>query len=205
MEKKVYIRSMAKEDIMKMTKWSRHENPLLFHYNFPCLNERECSKWFYDRTRKMGRRNYVIENEDRQIVGYLSIRNIKIFSKSSELGIVLDPGEINKKYGRYAIKEFMEYYFNNMNMKKLKLRVAEYNTRGYKCYKSCGFKVTGERYELFEDQDSVIFTNDKYIDYRKYFTYKKDRKLIKYIHMEISKDFYEQMKNNTKNQEELCH
>ncbi|PAB58478.1 GNAT family N-acetyltransferase [Anaeromicrobium sediminis] len=199
MDKIVYIRSMTREDVSVMVKWTKHENPLFFHYNFPHMSERDCDRWFYERTKKMGRRNFVVENEEREIVGYMSIRNIKLFSRSSELGIVLDPAQMNKKYGRSAILKFMEYYFYNMNMKKLKLRVAEYNKRGLKCYESCGFKILGEKYELFEDQNSELFTHEKYGEYKKYFKYKRGSKLVKYIHMEITKEKYEEIKSSQEN------
>ncbi|MCT4595439.1 MAG: GNAT family N-acetyltransferase [Anaeromicrobium sp.] len=199
MDKIVYIRSMTREDVSAMVKWTKHENPLFFHYNFPQMSERDCDRWFYERTKRMGRRNFIIENKEREIVGYMSIRNIKLFGRSSELGIVMNPAQMNKKYGRSAILKFMEYYFYNMNMKKLKLRVAEYNERALKCYESCGFKNLGQRYELFEDQDSEVFTNDKYKEYKKYFRYKRDRKLLKYIHMEITKEKYEEIKISQEN------
>ena len=50
----------------------------------------------------------------------------------------------NKGYGVLALKQLSEIAFSQLDMKKIKLSVFDFNTGAYKCYIKAGFEVTGE-------------------------------------------------------------
>ncbi|MBF8982312.1 GNAT family N-acetyltransferase [Lutibacter sp. B2] len=184
----VLIRSLSREDIDKMKSWGKHEDPLFFHYNFPDLNEEEGDYWYAIKNNRFRRKSFAIENEEKQVIGYLSIRDIRWMRRESELGIVLDPKQMNKGYGKKSILKFLEYYFLKMHMQSLKLRAAKYNERAMRCYQVCGFKTIGECYNEFEDQYAEIFYNPKYKDLKKIFKNKRGMMMTKYVHMKITKE-----------------
>ena len=184
----IELRSLSRQDIDEMQNWGKHEEPLFFHYNFPKLNEEEGDQWYAIKNNRFRRRSFAIENEEKQVVGYLSIRDIRWIRRESELGIVLDPKQMNKGYGKKSILKFLDYYFLKMNMKCLKLRAAKYNERAMRCYRVCGFKTIGECYDEFEDQYAEIFYNPKYKDLKKIFKNKRGKIVTKYVHMKITKE-----------------
>ncbi|MFZ5968278.1 MAG: GNAT family N-acetyltransferase [Bacillota bacterium] len=191
--RKVKIRKMLREDIDKMQQWGRHSDPLFFHYNFPMLTKKEGDFWYKTKAKLVQKKSYVIENEDGKIVGYLSIRNIKWFRGESELGIVLDPDEMNKGYGQDAIKTFLAYYFRDLGMKVLHLRVAIFNQRASTCYQRCGFEMVCEEELEFEDQDTEILRKDVHRDLHHLFTIRDGKIWATYKRMWITKEkFLEQ-------------
>lgn len=188
---KVRIRKLVREDVDKMQNWSMHEDPLFFHYNFPKMNEIEKDEWYAIKTKTLRRKSFAIENLAKEVVGYLSIRDIKWIRRESELGIVLDRKHINKGYGTEAIKIFLDYYFRRLHMSTMTLRAAKFNERAIKCYMQCGFRVLQESDEEFEDQYAEIFYNPLYKELRKLFTITEGRKKTRYVHMQVKKDeFY---------------
>ena len=193
---KVIIRDLEREDVDAMQNWGRHEDPLLFHYNFPVLTSREADEWYRIKTAKIRKKCFAIEGLDKSLIGYLSIRDIKWLKRESELGIVLDPSNINHGYGSEAIKLFLEHYFNELKMHSIKLRTAKYNKRAIKCYENCGFIKVKETLEEFEDQYNEIFYNPIYAPYKQYFKILYGKKMTEYIHMQITREEYLQKVQN---------
>jgi RimJ/RimL family protein N-acetyltransferase len=193
---KVRIRKLIREDVDKMQNWSMHEDPLFFHYNFPKMNEKEKDEWYAIKTKTFKRKSFAIENLEKEVIGYLSIRNIKWIKRESELGIVLDPKHINKGYGTEALRIFLDYYFRQLNMSAMTLMAAKFNERAIKCYKQCGFRVLKESDEEFEDQYAEIFYNPLYEDLKKLFTSADGKKKTRYVHMQIKKAEFYGINNN---------
>jgi len=186
---KTIIRDLQRSDVDQMIDWEKHDNPLFFHYNFPYLTNHERDLWFKIKAREFNRRCYAIEDFNHKLIGYISLRDIKVFRRVSELGIVLDPGIVGEGYGSDAISTFLDYYFNKLKMKKLILRVAKFNSRALKCYEKCGFKIDKEMVDYFEDQD--IDKDVKKLILNKGDIIEIDGKLItKYYLMSITKKDY---------------
>jgi RimJ/RimL family protein N-acetyltransferase len=49
-----------------------------------------------------------------------------------------------KGYGTESLRMVVDYAFNEINMKKVKLTVFDFNTAARRCYEKVGFVVTGE-------------------------------------------------------------
>ncbi|QZY55130.1 GNAT family N-acetyltransferase [Crassaminicella profunda] len=191
---KVYIRKLLREDVDKMQCWATHEDPLYFHYNFPKMNKEQSDEWYRIKTKKLKRKSFSIESKDGEVIGYLSIRDMKWMRRESELGIVFDAQYINQGYGKEAIILFLDYYFNILKMKTLILRAAKFNKRAIKCYTSCGFEIVKESMDEFEDQYAEIFYNPLYSQLRRLFIISGGKKKTCYVHMKVSKEeFYKKI------------
>ncbi len=187
---KTIIRDLKRKDVDSMTKWGKHEDLTFLHYNFPYLNDKERNLWYKIKTQKSKKRCYAIEDLDKNLIGYISLRDIKFLKRESELGIVFDPKCIDKGYGTEALWNFLDIYFNKIKMKRLILRVAKFNKRAIRCYEKCGFIKTYEALEEFEEQyeDSEIRKNilNRYKD-----IIIKDNKLMtKYYYMHITNKIF---------------
>lgn len=189
--KRVVIRRLTLEDVFGMREWGKHTNPLYFDYNFPSLKDEEVVDWFNTKTQSKNKECFGVLNEEKRIIGYLTIKGIKQFRKTSTLGIVFDPNYINNGYGTETIMLFLEYYFHDLKMKTLYLDVAKFNLRAMNCYKKCGFTKIGESMEQFQAQilnhQTSSFKRDKE---HFYFDYKKQQLYSYFYKMKISRNKY---------------
>lgn len=163
---RVRIRLLKLEDVYSMQKWGKHENPLFYDYNFPQLDEKEIRDWFNIKTSKKNKRCFVVLDNNDQAIGYLTIKDIKKIKKCATLGIVFDPNHVSKGYGTETIRVFLNYFFNDLNMRTMFLEVAKYNKRAIKCYEKCGFKIIDEYKEKLDTHEIDIFTIGRYKDER---------------------------------------
>lgn len=147
------ISSIKLEDVYYMTNWGKHENLLLFDYNFPLLSDSEIKQWYYLKTIGIRKKYYGILNENNILIGYMGIKNIRRFKREATLGIVFDPNYVNQGYGTESINLYLNYYFNKMKMKRMYLDVAQFNKRAIQCYEKNGFKKFDVYLEEFFNQN----------------------------------------------------
>lgn len=147
-----YIVKLQRGHVDIMQDWEAHTDPLFRSYTFPKMNHAERDYWYHKKTYSLSKKSYAVFNEDHKMVGYLSLRNIKLFRRTSELGIVFDPGNLNQGYGTDCLRAFIPFYFEKLKMSRLDLRVAEFNYRAQQCYLNSGFVMKGLEYNEFEDQ-----------------------------------------------------
>lgn len=191
--KRVIIRDLKLEHIYCMRDWGLHENPLIEDYNFPPMNDLEIKIWYRKKTNKRLNRYYGILNEENKLIGYMGIKNIRRIRRESTLGIVFDPNYVDKGYGTETLKLFLEYYFNEMKMKKMILEVAKFNKRAYRVYEKMGFKEAG--YYLDEFFDSNLDLLSPYYNKEKSSFVIKDKKIYNYIYrMVLSRQKFMELK-----------
>ena len=181
----ITIRRLKKKDIPLMKNWGSHKNLLLEDYNFPDMTNLEMKLWYRMKEIPFINRYYSIwlgEN----IIGYLGIKGINIFDRSSTLGLVMDPNYTSKGYGREALYLFLDYYFNDIKMKTMNLEVNQYNERAYRLYKKLGFVEEGFYLDEFFNQD-IDFGNPYFIKYQSSFVM-SGKKIYNYIYrMKLNK------------------
>ncbi|EHL18333.1 hypothetical protein HMPREF9630_00058 [Peptoanaerobacter stomatis] len=165
--------------------WGKHKDRLYADYDFPSLSMVELVEWLELKTSK-GRAIISISTMNDRIIGYISLRNTNKFFKRGELGIVLNPDEINKGYGTEALKTFINWYFKKLKYKKLFLSVAMYNDRAYRVYRKLGFKSKYTFWERFDNEEINPFLDEEYEDIKRYFKKVKDITYVKCMKMELS-------------------
>lgn len=186
---RVTITPIKLEDTFLLKEWGTHENPLLGDYNLPEISMKDLESWYYQKTRRSNNKYFSVFNEENRFIGYMGIKNIRKIFKDSVLGIVFDPNYINKGYGTEAILTFLDYYFNEMNMKRLYLEVAKFNKRAMRCYEKCGFEVVDSYLCEFFDQ-SIDRNNPYFVKEESSFVI-KNKKIYNYIYkMKIDKESY---------------
>lgn len=165
--------------------WGKHKDRLYADYDFPSLSMAELVEWLELKTSK-GRAIISISTINDRIIGYISLRNTNRFFKRGELGIVLNPDEINKGYGTEALKTFINWYFKKLKYKKLFLSVAMYNDRAYRVYRKLGFKSKYTFWERFDNEEINPFLDEEYEDIKRYFKKVKDITYVQCMKMELS-------------------
>lgn len=192
---RIVIRKLKVEDVFFMRNWGFHETPLLEDYNFPTMNDEEIKIWYRMKTHKFFNKYYGIRNEEDRLIGYMGIKDIKIFRRISTLGIVLDPNYVNRGYGTEILETFLNHYFIKMKMKKMILEVANFNKRAYRVYEKIGFIEEG--YYLDEFFNPYIDKVDPYFLQEKSSFVIDGEKIYNYIHrMILRKDRFFNLRKN---------
>lgn len=145
---KVKLKRLVLDDIDKMINWGKHEDPMFFDYNFMELTMKEKEHWYLQKN-GYGKKCFCIFNERNKLVGYIALRKLNYVTKSGEIGMVMDPENMNKGYGQDALKAFLNWYFYEYDFHVLTLIVGKYNKRAIKCYENVGFEKKKEYYGEF--------------------------------------------------------
>lgn len=191
---RVTIAPMRLEDTYQMRNWGTHEDPLLGDYNLPELSNQDLKEWYYYKTSKYNNKYFSVFNKQDNLIGYLGIKHIRRVFKDAVLGIVFDPDCVNNGYGTETITTFLDYYFNEMKMRKLYLEVAKFNKRAKRCYEKSGFKVINSYLGEFYDQN-IDITDPYFANEKSSFVIEKG-KIYNYIYrMKIDKKTYLNMKD----------
>ncbi len=123
---------------------------------FP-FNEALETEWIKSLSSKKNEVHFGIEF-DGNLVGTTGLRDIDFVSKHAEFGIMIFNKDYwNKGIGTEATKLILKYSFEILGLHRIMLKVFESNTRAFKVYEKCGFKVEGrerqavQRKGKFED------------------------------------------------------
>lgn len=188
---RITIKPLMLEDVYSMRNWGKHDNPLIGDYNFPNMSDKEIVRWYKCKVIWWKNKYFGIFNEENRFIGYMGIKDIKFFRRESTLGLVFDPNYVSKRYGTETLRTFLNYYFTEMNMKRMYLEVAEFNNRAHKLYKNMGFIQDGYYLDYFHDQ-KMDLNNPFYLEEQSSFVI-DDKKIYNYIYkMKLDKeDFFE--------------
>ena len=83
----------------------------------------------------------MIEKETNDFIGNIEIMSIE--NNIGEMGIAITPKKQDKHFGQEAIKTFIHYAFDTLNLDGLELNVYDFNHRGIHCYEKVGFIKDG--------------------------------------------------------------
>lgn len=186
MNNRVTVSKLTVRDVPRMLSWGNHDDIRLDHYNFPILKKTEYVLWYRSKAKFLRKKIYKAENESGLLVGFITIKKIDWFKREAEMGIVFDPNYVNCGYGTEAIGVIFDEFFGHLKMKRLWLRVADFNVRAYKAYKKVGFSAFRIAEEPYEEQGLSNKINYYYPDMKII----DDVLYSGYQYMEITKEMY---------------
>lgn len=184
MDAKLKIQKMTRKDVDKMDNWAGFVDKLFDDYNFPILTDEQKDKWFHVKNNRYRRCYSVYLNQN--LIGYISLRDIKRIRKISELGIVIDSRYVSKGYGTKALEMFLDWYFKELDYNKIYLRVASFNKRAIKLYENMKFKKVKDIYEIMDISKLDLYENKTYKEYKEDFRVGKRDIKCKFYLMELS-------------------
>jgi RimJ/RimL family protein N-acetyltransferase len=151
------FRILEKKDI----EWARllHNDPevlnMLTDTNF--VNEYQQAAWFENLCLSSKSKRLVIEL-NKEKIGLIRLDEIDHINKSICVGLDIVRDYRGKGYGKNAFLLLLDYVFNELNMNRAWLLVAEFNERAYNLYKKIGFVEEGRQRER-------LYRFGKYYDY----------------------------------------
>ncbi len=127
----------------------------LLHPGIPYLYTLEDEqKWFEGISGGKDEYSFAITTlEDGKYIGGCGVNSIDWKNSVAVVGIFIgDKDYWGKSYGTDAMKVFIKFIFEQMNINKIKLHTFSFNKRAIKSYEKCGFKIEGIlRKEVFRD------------------------------------------------------
>ncbi|HPZ06637.1 MAG TPA: GNAT family protein [Candidatus Eremiobacteraeota bacterium] len=87
---------------------------------------------------------FIIHAFDKNTIGTIDLYNIRWRDRTTNIGIMIGEKDYwGKGYGADAIMSLMKFVFNELDLRRIELKVVEYNLRAIRCYEKCGFKKEG--------------------------------------------------------------
>lgn len=169
---KIRLRAYCREDVPQALAYMNDpevKRLLTPGVPFPYTLEDEI-KWYEGLTAMKDTYNFAIETlEDKRYIGGCGINSIDWKNNIVVVGIFIgDQSYWGKGYGTDAMKTLVNFIFNEMNIRKIKLNVYAFNERAVKSYEKCGFVKDGTlRQEIFRegkyhDEYSMSILRDEY-------------------------------------------
>ncbi len=190
---RVTIRDYLRSDVDTRCKWQPFADPFLEHLNLRLGLPKHRDRWFEERLERRDALWYAIEDENRRMIGEIMLRDISWNKKTAVLSILLGAEYANRGYGTKAIEIMLSHLFNALEFNALSLDVAAHNRGAIRCYEKCGFKKIGTHWDRPNPRfDIDIFSDDKYIDLRKFFRRNPSGKTeVLFIDMQIIRKNFE--------------
>ena len=186
-----YIRDLKASDRYKLRKWTDFEDPIFYGYNFSDMTEGELWYWYNSKQAFYRSKYFSILDYKENLLGYLGIKEYNYLLKTGKLGIVLDAKVTSRGLGYAVMQDFLDYYFNDLNMRRLDLEVNAWNTRARRLYDKLGFRQIGQEWQRFENQQ-INLDQSKYDDLAHFFE-ERDRGLYNIIYkMRLTRKEYEE-------------
>ncbi len=185
---RVTIRPLRRPDLDTMSSWPRFDDPLDRLFDWPRRSPRENDAWFTHLMRDRARVYYAIENESHELIGRISLREIR-GRRSARLGIGLGPQFVGRGYGSEALRVFLGYYFAELGFARMVLDVAAVNERAIRCYERCGFRYIGVHYQEIAPGHNLAFLDEeRYRSLRRYFVRHGSRAQMLHYDMVLNKE-----------------
>jgi RimJ/RimL family protein N-acetyltransferase len=160
----VILRALEEEDLERCYRWMNDPmivRTLKSRYPMPFHQE---AKWLEAAVDATGERHFAVERrEDREHIGNASIHDIDWVSRTAAFGLFIgEPAAWNRGFGSDAIKTLVRFAFEEMNLRKLKVSVFDYNDRAKHVLLQAGFvqeaKLVEEFYREGTYHDLVILS-----------------------------------------------
>ena len=136
----VRIQPLRYSDLGEMLRWQQFTDPLLRDYNVPFRNLANGERWL--RLRLQERWAYSIRNLAQALVGHMSLRQLDP-PYTSRLGIGMAPEFVGRGYGQDTMRVFLDYYFDMLGFREMRLDVSALNPRALHLYRTLGFRERG--------------------------------------------------------------
>lgn len=139
---------MLSEDAWLLYKWFNDQRVLedmgLRHALFCVSIEEERAKVSKKLASPTDRDFIIVDLMNERPIGWAGLSHIDLRNSSAMMNVVIgEPSEWDNGKGTEATSMLVEHAFEVMNIHRLYLRVAEYNTRAIECFTASGLTIEG--------------------------------------------------------------
>ncbi|KPJ61390.1 MAG: hypothetical protein AMJ46_01470 [Latescibacteria bacterium DG_63] len=157
-KRRILLRAFGSEEIERTLEWVNDDEVTRYTGTSSPISAQEHKTYWERELKNQARRTFSIFTSDGRHIGNIGLRNIDWIARNAELYVYIGDDKFRDKgYGSEAIEALVEFAFERLNLHKVFARVFEYNERGMKSFKKCGFTEEGVLKEH-------VFRNGKYHD-----------------------------------------
>lgn len=143
----IVLAAMRESDAARLQEWRRDPEILngALGYPFPTSLEAEL-EWIRGFATRGTPGDICIALRaatDGELLGYCQLRNIDWIARVAEFGIVVGPQARGHGVGTRGLEQVMDYATGQLALRRLWLRVVEYNSRAIGMYRAAGFEQEG--------------------------------------------------------------
>lgn len=157
--KKVILAEIRERDIELIRLWRNEplNRKCFFYQKF--ISKEQQKIWFNKYRNNFNDLIFLIKNKVGKKIGIISIYNIDLNKKTSEIGrILIRKDERGKDYSKEAINLLLNYiFFKNFFLRIVFLEVFKENIRAVELYKKLGFKIILEKKKKIIQEDKVFY------------------------------------------------
>lgn len=142
---KIYLRPATADDAANVEYWTLQSEPealscrpLLF------LTPSEAAERYKSKEKSTSQQRFaVVRKDDQMLVGAVAFFNYNPLNRSAELGLLIDPEERRKGYGKEAIQLLCRYLFRFRGLNKVHAQTVDFNEAALELLETLGFKRDG--------------------------------------------------------------
>lgn len=163
---KTRIRAVDYDDLLLLLQW--REDPEISFFlgeELPISREMQ-KKWFEKTITDSGKKKFIIETFDNEMIGLLGIMNIDIKNRHCECGITLGVKEFRGRgYASDALSVVIKFLFDEWDINRIYAKIFDYNKKSIHFFTSLGFNEDGRIkdyiYTRGEYHDMIIMSLKK--------------------------------------------
>ena len=142
--KRINLRPIENRDLKVLNKWKNDYE--IFKYlggGFQPQSINEQEKYISNLiNNSVTSKRFIIDNGE--AIGMVGLYDINFINRNCDLGIYIgEKSEQGKGYAKETMDLILDFAFNNLNLKKIKLNVVNANNKAINLYNSLGFKEVG--------------------------------------------------------------
>lgn len=137
---RITIRCFTRADLDARCDWPPYDEVVFKHLNLNMRTREQRDSWFNRESAARKPFWFAIDDENDEFIGAVTLRDVRRWRRVTRLGIHLHPKRLGQGYGAEALALFLDFYFNILGYRLLKLDVAAFNRRAIACYEKVGFK-----------------------------------------------------------------
>ncbi|UHJ63000.1 spermidine N1-acetyltransferase [Vibrio furnissii] len=176
MKHQLSLRALERGDLRFIHNLNNNRNIMSYWFEEPYESFDELEELYNKHIHDNAERRFVVENDDKELVGLVELIEINYIHRSAEFQIIITPDHQGKGFARTLINKALDYSFTILNLHKIYLHVAIENEKAVHLYESCGFVEEGHLVQEF-------FINGRYRDVKRMYILQED-----YINKAINKD-----------------
>lgn len=168
---RINLRPQRKEDAEFIAKYQEDPDVVdnyYMGYTLPPLKE-FVERWYEHISSDKEGYGFVIENKQGEFLGSCHTMWMNMRNGTTYIAIFIGhPDYRSKGYGTEAMKLFLNFLFNEVGLRKVKLNVFGFNKRAIRCYEKSGYIVEGinkkeiYRYGEYHDTYAMCITREDF-------------------------------------------
>jgi RimJ/RimL family protein N-acetyltransferase len=152
--KRVYLRPLAKEDLVYLRKWSEDAELRGSIGETKPMSHADCEKFLEQICADNSREWFmVVIKQDNQVIGEAGLLRMDRAWRATDVSVIIgEKEEWGKGYGTETILLLLDYAFRHLNFHRVAIGVVGFNERALRFWEKVGFRKEGvHRDEYYYD------------------------------------------------------